>query len=197
MSAENGTAADDRWTARAQEIFTAEQAKLVERTPESAALYERAVQSMPLGVASSFQAAEPYPVYLSHGAGSHVWDVDGHEYVDFHNGFGSIAVGHAHPKVVAAIERAAHRGTHFAVTTADAVALAEELGRRFGLDRVRFTNSGTEATMDAIRCARAATGRDLVLKIEGSYHGHHDTVMFSVVPGAAALTGADTPPSTP
>ena len=181
----------------AREVFEAEKARLVERTPGSRALYERAVRSMPLGVASSFQAADPYPIYLTHGAGAVVWDVDGTEYVDFHNGFGSMAVGHAHPKVVEAIDRAARRGTHFAVTTEETVRLAEELCARFRLDRVRFTNSGTESTMDAIRVARGVTGRDRIVKIEGSYHGHHDAVMFSVVPDADAVGALEHPASTP
>ncbi len=188
-------ATDDPFTNRAKEIFAAEMAELVRRTPASKALFDRAVQSMPLGVASSFQAADPYPIYLDRGKGAEVWDVDGGRYVDFHNGFGAMAVGHAHPKVVEAIERAARRGTHFAVTTETTVALAEELCRRFRLDRVRFTNSGTESTMDAIRVARGVTGRDVICKIEGSYHGHHDAVMFSVVPGEAAL--GDSANSTP
>ncbi|MHB8593638.1 MAG: aspartate aminotransferase family protein, partial [Acidimicrobiales bacterium] len=125
------------------------------------------------------------------GKGAEVWDVDDSRYIDFHNGFGSMAVGHAHPKVVEAIERAARTGTQFAVTTEASVALAEELCRRFAMDRVRFTNSGTEATMDAIRVARGATGRDVVVKIEGSYHGHHDTVMFSVSPSLQLIRAAD------
>ena len=178
---------DERMRARAREIYAVEQAALEERTPASRRLFERASRSMPLGVASSFQAADPYPVYLAHGRGANVWDVDGHEYVDFHNGFGSTAVGHAHPRVVAAIERAAHTGTQFAVTTEATVLWAEEMCRRFRLERVRFTNSGTESTMDAIRVARGATGRDAVCKIEGSYHGHHDTVMFSVSPSMMLL----------
>ncbi len=177
------TSADtERISARAREIHASEQERMAEHTPESRKLFERARKTMPLGVASSFQAADPYPIYLSHGQGANVWDVDGTEYVDYHNGFGSMAVGHAHPKVVEAIERSARTGTHFAVTTRDAVALAEEMCRRFHLDRVRFVNSGTEATMDAIRVARGATGRDVICKIEGSYHGHHDAVMFSVTP---------------
>src|SRR6202035_1092642 len=114
-------------------------------------------------------------------------DVDGRESVDFHTGFGSTAAGHAHPRLVAAIEGAARSGTQFAVTTEPAVRLAEELCRRFRLERVRFTNSGTEATMDAIRLARGVTGRDVICKIEGSYHGHHDTVMFSVTPGLTLI----------
>jgi glutamate-1-semialdehyde 2,1-aminomutase len=177
----------ERIIARAREIAAAEQDRLLDRSPGSAKLFERAVRSMPLGVASTFQANDPYPIYLSRGRGSHVWDVDGAEYVDFHNGFGVNIVGHAHPKIVEAIEQAARAGTHFAVTTESTVALAEELCRRFRLEQVRFTNSGTEATMDAIRVARAATGRDTILKIEGSYHGHHDAVLFSVVPEADVL----------
>ena len=188
---------DDRITARAREIAKEETTRLQERTPGSARLFERAVRSMPMGVASSFHAADPYPVYLERGKGSRVWDVDGTEYIDFHNGFGTMAVGHAHPKVVEAIGRAAASGTHFAVTTEVAIAYAEELRRRFKLDAVRFVNSGTEATMDAIRIARAATGRHTVLKIAGSYHGHHDTVMFSVVSNADMMGGRDVPPDRP
>jgi glutamate-1-semialdehyde 2,1-aminomutase len=188
---------DDRLITRAKEIQQREMARFDGRTVASKGLYERAQRSLPLGVASSFQANDPYPIYLDRGRGSRVWDVDGNEYVDFHNGFGTMAVGHAHPKVAEAINRAAQNGTHFAVTTEATVALAEELCRRFGLDRVRFTNSGTEATMDAIRTARAATGRDVLVKIEGSYHGHHDAVMFSVVPGAGVMGGRDQPASAP
>jgi glutamate-1-semialdehyde 2,1-aminomutase len=177
----------DRLIERAREIAERESARLMERTHRSAALYERAVRSLPNGVTSNFQAHDPYPVYLSRGQGSHVWDVDGAEYVDFHGGFGVNVVGHAHPKIVEAVREAIARGAHFAVTTEDSVALAEQICARFRLDRMRFVNSGTEATMDAIRVARAATGRDLVVKMEGSYHGHHDAVLFSVVPEADVL----------
>jgi len=187
----------DAVTAKAREVFAREQAELLRRTPASRALFERARRSMPLGVASTFQAADPYPTYLVGGQGAEVWDVDGDRYLDFHNGFGTMAVGHAHPRIVEAIERAARTGTHFAVTTEPTVALAEELCRRFRLDRVRFTNSGTESTMDAIRVARGATGRDVICKIEGSYHGHHDAVMFSVVPGEKVIDDAAAVNSTP
>jgi glutamate-1-semialdehyde 2,1-aminomutase len=193
----NNAPSDDALSENAARIATEETAALVARTPGSRALHERASKHLPYGVASTFHANDPYPIYLERGQGSHVWDVDGTEYLDFHGGFGVNVVGHAHPKVVEAIERAARTGTHFATTTPITVALAEELCRRFHLDTVRFTNSGTEATMDAIRIARAATGRDRVLKIEGSYHGHHDTVMFSVVPNADAMGGRDQPASTP
>lgn len=183
--------------ARAREIADRELALLVERTPGSKAMYERALRTLPLGVGSSFQVMEPYPIYLREGRGSRVWDVDGTERIDFHNGFGCMLVGHAHPKVEAAIARAAARGTHFAAPTPETVELAELLCERFGVERVRFCNSGTEATMSAIRIARAATGRDHVVKIEGSYHGHHDTVMFSVVPNADVMGGRDQPAATP
>jgi glutamate-1-semialdehyde 2,1-aminomutase len=172
-------------------------ARLLERTPRSAQLFERAARTLPFGVVSSFQKMQPYPIYLTHGRGSRVWDQDGSEYLDFHCGFGAMVVGHAHPRIVEAIHQAAGRGTHFAVTTEPAVAFAEEICRRFQLDMLRFTNSGTEATMDAIRVARAATGRDVVCKIEGSYHGHHDSVMFSIVPNADLMGGRDRPASAP
>jgi glutamate-1-semialdehyde 2,1-aminomutase len=182
---------------RAEQVLSEELARYSERTPKSKKMYERAAAAMPLGVASSFQAGDPYPIYLASGAGSHVTDVDGHSYVDYHNGFGCMVVGHAHAKVRAAIEQAAATGTHFAATTRAGVEFAEELKRRFGLDKIRFTNSGTEATMDAIRCARAATGKDVLLKIEGSYHGHHDAVMYSVVASMDDSGPADRPWSVP
>ncbi|HEX2296131.1 MAG TPA: aspartate aminotransferase family protein [Actinomycetota bacterium] len=184
-------------SARAEEILRAETARFEERTPRSRALFERAAASMPFGVASSFQAGDPYPIYLTSGRGSRVTDVDGHEYVDYHNGFGTMAAGHAHPRVRAAIERAAANGTHFAATTENAILVAEELKRRFGIDKVRFTNSGTEATMDAVRLGRAAAGKDVLLKIEGSYHGHHDAVMFSVVPTLDSSGPVERPWSVP
>jgi glutamate-1-semialdehyde 2,1-aminomutase len=113
--------------------------------------------------------------------------VDGTEYKDFHGGFGVNVVGHAHPKIVEALEKAAREAIHFAVTTPTTVALAEAICERFQLEQVRIVNSGTEATMDALRVARAATGRDKVIKMEGSYHGHHDSLLFSVVPEADVL----------
>ena len=182
---------------RAEQLLGDELARFRQRTPKSGALYERASNVMPFGVASSFQANDPYPIYLHSGSGSHVTDVDGNDYIDYHNGFGSMVVGHAHPKIRAAIERAAAAGTHFAATGETTVAFAEEIKRRFRADKVRFTNSGTEATMDAIRCARAASGKDVLLKIEGSYHGHHDAVMYSVVSSMDASGPADRPWSVP
>src|SRR3954465_2022870 len=145
--------------ARLSELIERERGKLLARTGGSQRYYERALAVMPRGVPSSFQAADPRPIYLSHGEGSHVWDVDGNEYVDFHNGFGVMCVGHANPAIVAAVSERAARGSHFAAPTEGSIVVAEELERRFGLPQWRFTNSGTESTMDAIHLVRAAGGR--------------------------------------
>src|SRR3954454_11720184 len=157
-----------------------EEKRLDEQTRESAALYERARHSLANGVSSSYQVRDPWPIYVSHGRGSRVWDVDGRELVDFHNGFGSMVQGHANAKVVAAVQERIALGSHFAAPSEDGVVVAEELSRRWGLPKWRYVNSGSEATMDALRIARAATGRDTIVKIFGSYHGHHDYVMVSI-----------------
>ena len=181
----------------AKRLLDEEVTRYKDRTPRSKNLYERAIRSMPMGVASTFQAGDPYPIYIKGGEGSHITDIDDHSYVDYHNGFGTMVVGHAHPKVRDAIEKAARTGTHFAATTEATVTVAEELKRRFNMDKVRFTNSGTESTMGAIRNARAASGKDVLLKIEGSYHGHHDAVMFSVVPTMDSSGPGERPWSVP
>jgi glutamate-1-semialdehyde 2,1-aminomutase len=183
--------------ARVRDLIDRERGKLLSATEGSQAYFERATAVMPRGVPSSFQAADPRPIYISHGEGSRVWDVDGNEYVDFHNGFGVMCVGHAHPAIVRAVAERAARGSHFAAPTEGSIVVAEELERRFGMPQWRFTNSGTESTMDAIHLSRAATGRDLVLKIEGSYHGHHDAVMVSVRPPLDQLGERGVPGSVP
>ncbi len=165
---------------RVEELTRVELEALDERTRGSAAMYERARRSLSGGVASSYQLRDPWPIYLERGAGAHVTDVDGNTYWDFHNGFGSMVQGHAHPAIVQAVRERVALGTHFAAVTEDAIVVAENLAARFGLERWRFVNSGSEATMDAIRIARALTGRDTIMKIFGSYHGHHDAVMVSI-----------------
>jgi glutamate-1-semialdehyde 2,1-aminomutase len=165
---------------RIKELTEREEARLNERTPRSSAMYQRAHKVLSGGVASSYQLRDPWPIYLEHGDGPRVWDVDGNEMFDFHNGFGSMIQGHAHPAIGRAVQERYARGTHFAAPTEDAIVVAEDLQRRFKLPRWRYTNSGSEATMDAIRIARAYAGRDTVMKIFGSYHGHHDTVMVSI-----------------
>jgi glutamate-1-semialdehyde 2,1-aminomutase len=165
---------------RIRELTERETALLNERTPRSGELFRRADAVLSGGVASSYQLREPWPIYLERGSGPRVWDVDGNEMLDFHNGFGSMVQGHAHPAIGRAVAERYARGTHFAAPTEDAVVVGEELARRWGLPKWRYANSGSESTMDAIRIARAYTGREPILKIFGSYHGHHDAVMVSI-----------------
>jgi glutamate-1-semialdehyde 2,1-aminomutase len=165
---------------RVEELTRQELASLNARTERSAAMYERARRSLSGGVASSYQLRDPWPIYLVSGEGPRVTDVDGNSYWDFHNGFGSMVQGHANPAIVEAVRERVALGTHFAAVTEDAIVVAENLAERFGLERWRFVNSGSEATMDAIRVARALTGRETIVKIFGSYHGHHDAVMVSI-----------------
>src|SRR3954468_8579680 len=165
---------------RIRALTERETARLNERTPLSGEMFSRADRVLAGGVASSYQLREPWPIYLERGSGPRVWDVDGNEALDFHNGFGSMVQGHAHPAIGRAVRERYERGTHFAAPTEDAVIVGEELARRWGLPKWRYTNSGSESTMDAIRIARAFTGREPILKIFGSYHGHHDGVMVSI-----------------
>jgi glutamate-1-semialdehyde 2,1-aminomutase len=168
------------------ELIRREEQALAAKQPRSIAYQREASHRLPGGVSSSWQTAPPHPIYVSHGKGSRVWDIDGNEFVDYHNGYGVMVVGHANPKVVEAVKRRVELGTHFAQPTEDALAVAEELAERTGLPFWRFGNSGTEATLDASRLMRAATGRDMLLKCEGIYHGHHDALMVSVYPSPDA-----------
>jgi glutamate-1-semialdehyde 2,1-aminomutase len=117
--------------------------------------------------------------------------------VDLHGGYGAGLAGHGHPAIVAAVTAQVSRGTHFAQPTQNAIAVAGELARRWGLPQWRFGNSGTEATMDAIHLMRSFTGRDLIIKVEGGYHGHHDSVQVSVMPDEAEAGPRDAPFSVP
>jgi len=179
------------------EIIAAQEEIFVRRQPNSAHLAQAARQHLAGGVTSSWQITAPQPVWLSHGHGSKVYDVDGNEYVDLHGGYGAALAGHAHPAIQQAIATQVTRGTHFAQPTPNAVAVARELARRFGLPRWRFANSGTEATMDAVHLMRSITGRDLIIKIEGCYHGHHDSVQVSVMPDPADAGPQHKPNSAP
>lgn len=182
---------------RIDRLIEEEEGKLEPKHQASIAYREVARRSVAGGVASSWQAAPPHAIYVDRGEGSRIWDIDGNEYVDFHLGYGAMVVGHAHPKVVEAIERQARRGTHFAQPTKDLDAVGENLADRFGLPLWRFCNSGTEATLEAARLMRATTGRDVLLKIEGTYHGHHDALMFSVVPDPELIGPREHPVTVP
>jgi glutamate-1-semialdehyde 2,1-aminomutase len=161
-------------------IIATEERSFLERAPLASGYVRRARRSLAGGVTSSWQISEPQPIWIDRGAGSRVWDVDGNELIDYHGGYGAMLAGHAHPAVVSAVRERVGRGTHFAQPTEDALVVAEELVDRYRQPLWRFANSGTETTMDAIHLMRAVTGRDLIIKFEGGYHGHHDAAMVSV-----------------
>ena len=182
---------------RLADIIADQESIFVKRQPKSAVLAARARNVLAGGVTSNWQITEPQPVWLSHGAGPKVYDADGNEYVDLHGGYGAALAGHAHPAIVAAVREQVGRGTHFAQPTENAIVVATELARRWGLPRWRFANSGTEATMDAVHLMRSYTGRDLIIKVEGGYHGHHDSVQVSVMPDPAQAGPRERPNSVP
>ena len=178
-------------------LTEAQMARFREHTPASAEHFDRARKVMPGGVPSSFQLNDPWPVYIDRGRGALVWDVDGSEYVDFHNGFGVMCIGHANPIVGEAVKARHDEGTHFAAPTDGSIEVAANLVERFKLPQWRFSNSGTESTMSAIHVARGATGRDLIIKVEGSYDGHHDAVMVSCYPELDEMGPAEEPTPVP
>ncbi len=178
-------------------LIEQEEAKLEPKHRASIAYGAVAKRTVAGGVASSWQAAPPHAIYVDHGVGNRLWDIDGNEYLDFHLGYGAMVAGHAHPKIVEAIQRQAARGTHFAQPTKDLGAVGENLVDRFGVPLWRFCNSGTEATLEAARLMRANTGREMIIKIEGSYHGHHDSLMFSVVPDPEKIGPREHPNTVP
>jgi glutamate-1-semialdehyde 2,1-aminomutase len=166
------------------------------RTPRSRALFERATASIPGGSTRTTVFNPPYPPYMARGEGLRTWDVDGNEYRDFLGNYTSLILGHSHPAVVEAVTAQVRRASAFAAPTEVEIELAEEIRRRLpSVERVRFTNSGTEATMFAIRAARAHTGRALVARFDGAYHGTHDTVLpYSPgVPDAVSRLVVDLP----
>ena len=174
-----------------------EEAKLEPKHRASIEYKRVAERTVAGGVASSWQDSPPHAIFIDRGRGSRIWDIDGNEYIDFHLGYGAMVAGHAHPKIVEAIERQARRGTHFAQPTKDLGAVGENLVDRFRLPLWRFCNSGSEATLEAARLMRASTGRDILIKIEGTYHGHHDSLMFSVVPNPGLIGPREHPVTLP
>src|ERR1700726_1077453 len=184
-------------TERAATLIEKEEAKFRAARRRSDQMWNKAKEFISKGVPSSFQDAPPQPIFIERGRGSRVWDVDGNEYVDFHNGFGVMVVGHSPPLIVEALSERIVNGTHFAQPVDDAFDVAKDLARRFQQPQWRFTNSGTESTLDAVRLARGFTGREGIIKIEASYHGHHDAVLVSVEPPVDAIGPAESPNSVP
>ena len=157
---------------------------------KSKQLFEQAQRVIPGGVNSpvrSFRAVEGTPPFIAKGNGSRVWDIDGNEYIDYLGSWGPLALGHAHPAVVEAVQRAAADGTSFGAPVEQEVQLAEMICAALpSVDSVRLVNSGTEACMTALRLARAYTGRSKIVKFAGNYHGHADGLL--VAAGSGALT---------
>lgn len=162
--------------------------------------FAKAKKVIPGGVNSpvrAFKSVGRDPVYIRRGKGSHLWDIDGNEYIDYVGSWGPLIVGHAHPEVVEALKKATEAGTSYGAPTEIETELAEEVLKAFpSMDMVRMVNSGTEATMSVLRLARGITGRDKILKFEGCYHGHSDALLIKA--GSGALTfGVPTSPGVP
>jgi glutamate-1-semialdehyde 2,1-aminomutase len=165
-------------------------------TDRSAELFARALEVIPGGVNSPVRAFGPVggtPRFVERGAGAYLFDVDGRQYVDLVCSWGPMILGHAYPSVIAAVSEALARGTSFGAATAGEVDLAAEIIARAPVEQVRLVNSGTEATMSALRLARGYTGRSLVVKFAGCYHGHVDALLVSAGSGVATFGLPDTP----
>ncbi len=168
------------------------EATYVEQHPNSAALHARAKKVLPSGVTHDARYQRPFPIYADHAAGPHKWDVDGHRLVDYVMGHGSLLLGHNHPEVLEATAAQLARGTHYGASHELEVRWAEKVCELVpSAEMVRFTSSGTEATLMALRLARAASGRPSILKFERHFHGWHDYVI------ANSTYGADAPPGVP
>lgn len=163
----------------------------------SKAAFEQAKKVIPGGVNSPVRAYKSVgltPVYVERGAGSRIYDIDGNEFVDYIGSWGPLILGHAHPEVIEALKRTAEKGTSFGAPTELETRMAELVCERMpSVDIVRMVNSGTEATMSALRLARGYTGRDKILKFEGSYHGHADSLLIKAGSGVATLGLPDSP----
>lgn len=159
--------------------------------------FEEAKQYLPGGVNSPVRAYKSVgltPIYAKRGAGSRIYDIDGNEYIDYVGSWGPLIMGHAHPEVVSALQETATKGTSFGVPTLLETEMAKLVAERVpSIDIVRMVNSGTEATMSAIRLARGFTGRNKILKFEGSYHGHADSLLIKAGSGVATLGLPDSP----
>lgn len=172
----------------------AEQIRSFERSRE---LYEQAMNYLPAGASSNVRIHmhEPFPILFRSGEGPRVRDVDGNSYIDYLMAYGTLILGHKHPRIIAAIQEQLQEGTMFGTTTELEIEVAKLVsGAVPAAEMVTFTNTGTEATMEAVRIARAATGKDKIIKFEGHYHGHHDYVLFSV-DAPSSVSGLEASPT--
>jgi glutamate-1-semialdehyde 2,1-aminomutase len=145
-------------------------------------IFEEARELAPFGVHSNYRFVDPYPLYFSRARASRIWDADGNEYIDFNMGFGALVAGHSHLILVSEISKHIDGGVLYGFEAEDSVELERIVTSRFGYDMVKFSTTGAEATMHAVRLARAYTGRNKLLKFEGCYHGSHDALLVSVKP---------------
>ena len=178
---------------RVRKLLAAETDRFTAATPKSAEAHRRALKTIPLGVPSSFQFWDPHPVTIESARGAHLIDADGRDMLDLSMGFGAVLIGHLHPVLVDACEQALRSGTLFVAPASVTAEAAERLCARFGLEQVRFTNSGTEALMYAIRVAKTYTGRTAIAKIEGGYHGGYDPLTVSVKPSLDVAGPSNSP----
>ena len=152
------------------------------RTKKSARAWEAAKRRIPSGVNSNYRLVDPYPLYIRKSRGSRIWDADGNEYLDFNMGFGALVAGHSHPVLAKAMKDRVSNGTIFGYESVEMPSLADHMARRFRVDRLKFSMTGLDGTLFAVRLARAVTGRRRILKFEGCYHGSHDALMVSIKP---------------
>ena len=151
--------------------------------PKSKALFDRAAQSLPCGVTSNFRYwGDDKTLVVKRGQGGYIWDQDDKKYIDYRLGFGPVVLGHGHPEIADRIKEVLLNGNTFAMTSELEIKVAEKIKKMTGVDMVRYANSGTEATMGAIRFARSITGREKILKFEGAYHGFHDYTLWNCYP---------------
>ncbi len=148
-------------------------------TPKSKELYEKSIQILPGGIGGSAASYAPYPMSVEKGEGAKIWDVDGNEYLDFNLCWGALMVGHRHPKIIQGLQETLQAGTMFGLHHEESIEAAEALIDRFPIDKLRFVNSGSEATLYAIRLARRYTDKGKIMKVEGSYHGVMDSLHIS------------------
>ena len=178
---------------RVAQVLADEWKLFTKNTAGSAAESERAFASLPLGVTSSFQHWDPYPISIASAEGAWMTDVDGRKLLDLSMGFGAMLAGHLNPIVVEEIQASLRQGMLFVTPSPTSTDAAERICKRFGIDQVRFTNSGTESTMYAVRVARSATEKMGILKVEGGYHGSYDPFVVSSKPPLDKIGNPDKP----
>ncbi|MFZ4108833.1 MAG: aspartate aminotransferase family protein, partial [Candidatus Planktophila sp.] len=178
---------------RVAELLKSEWELFTKKTGKSAEESRRSFKSLPLGVTSSFQHWDPYPISIVSAKGAWMTDVDGRELLDLSMGFGAMLAGHLNPTVVEEVKKSLETGMLFVTPSPISTDAAERICRRFVIDQVRFTNSGTESTMYAVRTARAATGKDGIVKVEGGYHGSYDPFVVSSKPPVDQIGDVEDP----